>query len=261
MRGILSDTIAEMLDRKTIWIYSGITLVGVLVVIAMRALEMNFQMEGMNPQGLEGMQDYPRLWFYNKFMYYLVLLSVLLSAGSFPNMLTRGRVDYYLSKPLSRRRHLATKTAALWIVYGTLITVSMLVVGGIGGLTLGTFDIGLIYIILTNLLALFIWLTVTTLASVWAGSAPVSILAVFMIWLLQQVLSLHELFAKLVDWPLIEKTVTVLYYIFPKTIQMSDSTLSLIMGASFDWMPLYSSIIFAFALFYIAIVLFNRKEF
>ena len=89
MRGILSDTIAEMVDRKVLWVYASVTLVGLLVILASRSLEMQFQFDGAGAQGMSDVLESPRLWLYNKFMYYLVFLSVLMTAGLVPSMLSR----------------------------------------------------------------------------------------------------------------------------------------------------------------------------
>lgn len=261
MRGILSDTIAEMLDRKMLWVYAGVTLVGLLVILAMRSIELEFQMEGMDLQAMNEMIGSPRLWFYNKFMYYLVFLSVLVTAGLVPNMLSKGRVDYYLSKPLSRKQWLLTKMFAIWITYGSVMTLVMLVQGAVGAVAFGAIDSGMIYIVLTNLLVFFIWLSVTTFAGVFSASAPMSILAVFLLWIVQQILSLHELINEFLDSTLIGKGIDILYYIVPKTIEISEGTLRLADGGSVEWMPIYSSVAFAVVLMYATVFMFNRKDY
>lgn len=261
MRGILSDTISEMLDRKMLWIYAGVTLLGLLVILATRSVEMQFQTEGIDMQAMNEAFGSPRLWLYNKFMYYLVFLSVLVTAGLVPNMLAKGRVDYYLSKPLSRKQWLLTKVLSVWIVYGGVMSLVMLVQGAAGAAAFGVVDFGMIYIILTNLLAFFIWLSVTTFAGVFSASAPMSILAVFLLWILQQILSLHDMINEFLDSALIEKGIDILYYIVPKTIEISEGTLRLADGGSVDWMPLYSSAAFAVALLYLTVYMFNRKDY
>ena len=261
MRGILSDTIAEMIDRKMLWIYAGITLVGLLVILASRSLEMQFQFDGADAQGMKDAFESPRLWLYNKFMYYLVFLSVLITAGLVPSMLSKGRVDYYLSKPLSRKQWLLTKMFSIWIVYGGVMIIVMLVEWAAGAAAFGVFDSGIFYIILTSLLAFLIWLSVTTLVGVWSTSAPMSILAVFLLWILQQVLSYHEIVNEFLDLPMLAKGLEILYYIVPKTIEISEGTLRLAAGGSVNWMPLYSSAAFTIVLMYVTVYMFNRKEY
>lgn len=261
MRGILSDTISEMLDRKMLWLYAGVTLLGLLVILATRSVEMQFQTEGIDMQAMNEAFGSPRLWFYNKFMYYLVFLSVLVTAGLIPNMLSKGRVDYYLSKPLSRKQWLLTKIFAVWIVYGGVMTLVMLIQGAAGAAAFDAVDSGIIYIILTNLLVFFIWLCVTTFAGVFSASAPMSILAVFLLWILQQILSLHHIINEFIDSTLIEKGIDILYYIVPKTVEISEGTLRLAGGGAVEWMPLYSSVAFAMVLMYVTVFMFNRKDY
>ena len=261
MRGILSDTITEMIDRKMLWIYAGITLVGLLVILASRSLEMQFSVEGVDPQAMSEALGSPRLWLYNKFMYYLVFLSVLITAGLVPAMLSKGRVDYYLSKPLSRKQWLLTKMFSIWIVYGTVMVIVMLIEWAAGAAAFGVFDSGIFYIILTSLLAFIIWLSVTTFVGVLSSSAPMSIMAVFLLWILQQVLSYYDMVNEFLDSALIGKGLEILYYIVPKTIEMSEGALNLAGGGSVNWMPLYSSAAFAVVLMYVTVYMFNRKEY
>ncbi|MDH3890054.1 MAG: hypothetical protein OEV49_03140 [candidate division Zixibacteria bacterium] len=260
MRGILADTVSEMVDRKMVWVYSGVALLGLLAILVTRSVEMQFQTEGLNMQAMNELWS-PRLWLYNKFMYYMVFLSVLVTAGLIPNMLSKGRVDFYLSKPLSRRQHLLTKMAAVWMVYGGLMVLIMILVGSVGAWAFGAVDTGLGYIVLSNLLAFFIWLVVTTFAGVWSSSAPMSILAVFLMWILQQILSWHDAFSELIDSPFWGKLVDVFYYVVPKTIEISEATLRLAGGNPVDWMPFYTSVAFALVLMYVTVFMFNRKDY
>lgn len=261
MRGILADTIAEMIDRKMVWVFAAVTLLGLLIVLAARSLEIQFQSEGMDMQSMNEVIGSPLLWLYNKFMYYLVFLSVMVTAGLIPSMLVKGRVDYYLSKPLSRRQYILTKMASVWIVYSGLMFAVMLVVGGAGALAFSVVDTGIVFIILINLLIFFVWLVVTTFVGVWTASAPMSILAVFLLWILQMMLYWLKGLVGLLDSPIWQRVADISYYIVPKTIDISDSTLQLIGGGSFAWTSLYTTLAFAVVLMYFTVFMFNRKNY
>ncbi len=261
MRGILTDCIAEMVDRKVLWIYAVVTGIGILSVVVSRSIELQFQTEGMDLQQMNEMLGNPLMKGYNSFMYFLVFLSVLATAGLVPNMLARGRADFYLSKPLSRKALLLNKVFAVWVVYGAIMVFVMLIEFVAGGLVYGMYDSGIVYIILTNLLAFFIWLSVTAFAGVVSGSSAMSMMAAFLVWVLQKILAFHNGIKELIDAPIVEKIIDGLYYIVPKTGEISDLADSLVGGNSVDWMPLYSSLAFAAVLLYVTIYLFNRKDY
>jgi len=261
MRAILSDTIAEMVDRKVVWIYAAASVIGVLIILAARQLEVQFHAEGMDMQDMGQVFTSPRLYLFHKFTYYLVLLSILVTAGLIPKMLVKGRADFFLSKPMSRKTLLLNKLLAVWVAYGVMITLVMLIETVVGGLAFGVFDPGVVYLVLANLLAFFVWLSITVFAGVISGSGPTSILMVFAVWVVQQILALHEGVGELLDSPVLGKGIDVLYYIFPKTVAISDQTLSYVTGGSFPWMPLYSSLAFAVVLVYVTIYVFNRQDY
>lgn len=260
MRGILADTIAEMVDRKVLWIYGAAAVVGMLVILVARQMQVQFHAEGMDLQDMGAALTSPRLFLYHKFAYYLVFLTVMISAGLVPKMMVRGRADFYLSKPLSRKTLLLNKLFAIWLVYGALLTAVMLIEMAVGGLGFGVFDAKVFYLVLCELLALFVWLTITVFAGIVSGSGPTSILIAFAVWVVQQLLALHEGISRLLDSPVLGKGVEILYYIWPKTIKISEEGLNYVTGSSFDWMPLYSSLIFAAVLVYVTVYIFNRQN-
>jgi ABC-type transport system involved in multi-copper enzyme maturation permease subunit len=250
-----------MLDRKVVWIYAAASVVGVLVLLVARQFEVQFQAEGMDMQDMGPMLTSPLLFLYHKFTYYLVFLSVMVTAGLLPKMLIKGRADYFLSKPLLRKTLLLNKLFAVWVVYGAMIVLVMLVEAAVGGVAFSIFDAGVVYIVLANLLALFVWLSITFFAGIISGSGPTSILMAFAVWVVQQILAFHKGISQLIDTPLLSEAVTAAYYIWPKTIAISDQSLNYVTGGSFDWMPLYSSLIFALGLVYVTVFIFNRRDY
>jgi ABC-type transport system involved in multi-copper enzyme maturation permease subunit len=194
-------------------------------------------------------------------MYILVFLSVMATAGLIPDMLARGRADFYLSKPLSRARLLLTKVFGIWIVYGCLMVASFMVNYFLSSALNGIFDLRFLYIVIMNLIAFLIWLSVTAFAAILTHSTAISIMAAFLVWIAQWVLQYHDFVKEITDSKVFIYIVDALYYIFPKASELSSLTSSVIFDHVESWLPLYSSLIFAVALMAVTVVIFNRKSY
>lgn len=261
MRGILADTVVELFDRKVLYIFGAVTVIGLLSIIGSASLDIHMMGEGIDLEEMNQALGNPVLMGLNMFMHLLVFLAAMATAGLIPGMLIRGRADFYLSKPVSRASLLLGKVFSIWLVYGAVMVVCVLIEFLTAGLMLDAFSWGIAYIIVINLLAFFVWLSVTCFAGIATGSAGMAIMAAFLMWLAQRILTLHDALKQLVDSPVAIYVVDTVYYIFPKTSQICDLTDQVVSGAAHSWMPLYSSLIFAAALLFVTVVIFNRKSY
>ena len=261
MRGLVRDCWEEMVDRKAIWIIGVLTVMAVLVIFGTRSIRMmGGELEGVmeeNPFAVDivaGGLDF--------FLSLLVFIIVMTVAGIFPNMMVRGRAEFYLSKPMSRTSLLLNKLFSIWVVYGAAMIVAGLVAFAVFWLSFEVASWNLAYIFLLNLASLFIWLSIVIFAGVLSGSSALSIVSAFVVWLLQFMLSKYEAVEMLVDSKIVVTAVKWLYYIVPKTGEVSDITGQLAVGKAVEsWMPLWSSLLFAVVLVIITLMVFKRKDY
>ena len=261
MKGIVSDLIAEVLDRRIIWVYVFLAVVGVLAVFGARAVDIQIKGQNIDLTGEESILSQPLLHGYNIFAYILVFLSVLATAGIIPSMMARGRIDFYLSRPLSRAQLLLARLGGIWIVYGALIAVVVLIQSLTAWVVLGQFSAHVFTVLAIQLLAFAIWLSITGTAAVMSGSQAMSLMAAFVLWVLQYLLSYHDFIKQWVDSRPIVALVEVLYYIVPKTGQMSDLGVALAAGGQHTWLPLVTSLLFAAVMLIVAVAVFRRRDF
>ncbi|MCK4574011.1 MAG: hypothetical protein KAU36_06555 [candidate division Zixibacteria bacterium] len=265
MRGIAHDTIVEMFDRKTIYIFLVVTAITILIILASGSMEFSFNAEIRGDMDLGDMNEMfgnPIMRMYSSFLTFLVLLAVMATAGLLPGMLVKGRADYFLSKPISRASLLFYKAASMWLVYGAVIVVCGVVCYLLQWLVHGMFEAGFIVLILMNLVSLFIWMSITIFAGIAFGSTGMVIMSAFVVFILQWLLSWHEQIAGFIGSGIVEKIITGLYYIVPKTGEVSDLSLKLAVGGRIEsLMPLYSSLAFAVLLYIVTIWLFRRKNY
>ncbi|MEA3297221.1 MAG: hypothetical protein U9R56_05095, partial [candidate division Zixibacteria bacterium] len=210
MRGILVDCIVELFHRKILYVFGVITLLGLVSIFSSSSANLEIQGQAIDLEEMNVALGNPVMKGLNVFMYILVFLSVMATAGLVPNMLTKGRVDFYLSKPISRTSLLLQKIIAIWVVYGVIMVISILVEFIVAGLVFGAFGWGIVYVITINLLAFLIWLCVTSFAGVLTGSGGMSIMAAFIIWLAQRIFSYHEAIRNFIDSLVVRYLVEVL---------------------------------------------------
>ncbi len=264
MRGITRDTVVELVDRKVLWLFAGLTVVALVMVYFTSDISIN--MNGYNgdlgqavPSDLVAAAVVRG---FDAFMSFLVFLAVMASAGLIPRMLERGRVDFYLAKPLSRSGLLLNKLGAVWLVYTFVVMLCAAVVYVVTVLAHGGFDFRILYLFAAYAVLMVIWLSITGLAGVVFGSTPLAMISAFLVWVLQTILSGHETINQFLDSRVARYVIDILYYVLPKPSEISDMSMQLVLGRPVDsWMPLWSSVVFAAVMIYLAVWFFKRKSF
>ncbi len=261
MRGIVRDTMTEALDRKIIWVFGIIAVFATLFALAPVAIDAQFGGQEFDVTEMGEETSGLRIRGYDTLMWFLIFLSVMATAGTIPNMLIRGRADFYLSKPISRTSLLVSKVLGIWLVYGGLMTAVVGIVFIVSSIVFGVFDSSIWFVIVGNMLLFLIWLSITSVAGILSGTAGMSMMAAFGCWAAQWLLGFHDQVKMVVDSKAVTGFVDGLYYIFPKTGEISDLIVAYADGRVNSWMPLWSSLIFAAVMFAIAIVSFRRRDY
>ena len=265
MRGITRDSVVEMFDRKLIYVFAVVTVLTVVIVLLSGSIDGQFQMQtggGMDVDDISEVLGDPVVRIFEVFVSFLVFLAVLGTAGVIPTMLEKGRADYYLSKPISRAALFLNKFMGVLIVYGLVIVLCGAIVYISLCLVHGIFNIHIVYLFIFSLLSFIIWYSITAFAGVVFNSGAIAIMSAFIIWILQLILGGRELVKGLVDSKPVHYIVDTFYYIIPKTSEISDMSVRMAISREiYDWMPLYSSLLFALALIYVTIHIFKRKNY
>ncbi|MBD3403030.1 ABC transporter permease subunit [candidate division GN15 bacterium] len=265
MRGLAADTYRELVDRKLLWLYGIVTVIMLLSVFAVQSTVDNMRLADAPPEMQEQIGDALGQYVIGGLYWFLgilVFLTVMGTAGLIPSMFSRGRAEFYLSKPASRTSILLGKLAGIWSVYGGLMVLAGLLVLGTMVVAYDLFSATVFFVFVAALVDLFIWLSVTGFVGVLSGSFAMSIMAAFALWIIQWLLTFREAVEQLVDNSLVLRVVDTLYYMLPKFSQLGD--LFLAMGQHKpvdDWLPLWSSLAFAVVLYIATVWLFKRKDY
>jgi len=189
-------------------------------------------------------------------------LTVLVTAGQFPSMLAPGRAEFYLSKPISRKALYFNKLIGMLITYGALLAICGLIGWATIYVVFSYSTIDFLYMIILDIVTLFIWLSLTSFGGIVFGSTSMAILTAAAVFVAQLVLQAREWAKQLVDSTIVDTVIDVLYYIIPKTGELSDLTLDTAMGKPVqDWMPAWSSLLFALAIVSITASVFKRRNY
>jgi len=265
MNGLWRDTLAEMVSRKMFVLFIIVTIV--LFMGVWGTWEIRHDMPGqMGDQGLgEGTVNVVTSMVVealSKVMSVFVFLAVLATVGLIPRSLERGRAEFLLSKPLSRSQIYTGKLVSIWLVYGLMMTACGVSVYLVAVIAHGGFNPAMAYLFLMALLQFAVWLSIIGLASVWLGSASWAMIIVFSLWVAQNLLSYHDQLKTFFTNQVIVYTVETLYYLVPKTGQMSDLAVNLAAGRPVEsWLPLWSSLVIAGVLYYCAVWTFNKRDY
>ena len=262
MKALVLDSLDEMLHGKTIYLIAVITAIMALIVLFFASLDIHIKMRNLTIEDVTNFIGNPLLYSICLFTSLLIALSVIATAGHFPSILQKSSVEFYFSKPLSKGQLVIGKTAGIIFSYGGYIVLAALLIISIAFIKFDFFEWRALYILLFPILSLFIWLSITVFIGVIFRSAVFSIMAVFITWILQNFLSLFHSMEHASARSTFEEVLMVLYYILPKTSETSGIIFDLVLNKPIEnWFPLYSSLLFALALFYLSIFILKSKDY
>jgi ABC-type transport system involved in multi-copper enzyme maturation permease subunit len=172
-------------------------------------------------------------------------LSVFASAGLVSAVFEPGRIELLLSKPISRTHLLLGRYAGnvlvvtaniLWLVAGSWI---------IFGVKTGEWGAGFLLSSLCTIFIFSVLLAVLVLVGVLWDSAAVGIMIAFAIMIVTPILAQKDTIERLLSSEWSRNVVRVLYYVLPKTSDVSVIIRHLILNQPVEsWMPVWSTALF-----------------
>lgn len=262
MRGLTRDCLQEMVARKLLILYGIVTALVVIAILYSGTVDIQFFSENIDMDALSETLKQPMLGFISGFLTFLVFVSVLGTAGLTPNMLVKGRAEYYLAQPLSRTELLLNKFLGIWIVYGSVIALCGLVAYGALAMVHGSLGIGIIYLFISHLVSFLVWLSISFAVGVLSGSQALSIVMVFVVWFAWKMEPMLKMLGEVMSSDLLTKVTDAIYFVLPENSALIDIGLRLSSGRSVaSWVPLYTALGFSVVLIFVAMRIVKRKDF
>jgi len=193
----------------------------------------------------------------------LVLFGVFATAGVIPEMLEKGTVDLYLSKPLPRWELLLGK------YLGAVVVVFLNVVYFIGalwlvfGVKVGVWNVGFLSSSLTITFVFTCLFSIAALLGVASRNMAISIIGAFLyLFVIGPVLQNREHGISLISTNQIYRTIVdIFYWVLPQLSAMQDEIRRHITAESGSWTPFLQSFASSCAILGWASWLFQRRDF
>ncbi|MDP9055421.1 MAG: ABC transporter permease [Acidobacteriota bacterium] len=189
-------------------------------------------------------------------------LSVFASAGLVSAVFEQGRIELLLSKPVSRAHLLLGRYLGNVLVVAANI---VFLVGGswvIFGLKTGVWGNGFLISSLCTIFIFAVLLTVLVLVGVLWDSSAVAIMATFAIMIITPILAQKNLIERLLSSESSRNVVRFLYYVLPKTSDVSVIIRHLILNEPVrSWMPVWSTALFGAVVLALGLWRFQRRSF
>jgi ABC-type transport system involved in multi-copper enzyme maturation permease subunit len=267
---LIRDTFREAFARRIFWGFTGCStallaflvfimridvVAGALATVTMfgRALQTT-DVQGV----VQGTQSVIAMA-----MYFLGLaLAMFASAGLVAAMFEPGRIELLLSKPVSRTLLLLGRYAGNVLVVAANVVYLTLGSWIIFGIKTGLWGAGYLLSSVFTIFVFSVLLAVIVLLGVLWESAAVAIMVSFGMVVFTLILAQRTAIERLLDSEWSRDVVRVLYYILPKTSDISVIIRHLILNEPVDsWMPVWSTALFGVVVLTAGIVHFRRKSF
>ncbi|MCF8240484.1 MAG: ABC transporter permease [Melioribacteraceae bacterium] len=192
-----------------------------------------------------------------------IFLSIFAVSNFIPNLLEKGNVDLFLSKPIARYQILLGKYLGGLIVVFLNIAYIVLGVWLLIGFKFGNWEFGFLSSILTItytfalLYAFIIFIGVVTRSSILAMMISYLIFFIF-----SPLLLARDKISILIDSKPVEYILDGLYYLLPRTSELGAITGSLAESGSIpNWEPVFTSFGFMILSLLGAITIFSKKDY
>lgn len=257
MKGIFTETLIEFFDRRQHWLFLLVTAVASGIIYFATSEKIELVKNEISSQASLVQSASSGL---SNFITAIVILSIISIVFLIPRMSRKGRVEFFLSKPITRSSLFYCKVISLVLIYTTMIIICGGVVAGVIQF-LGALEFSKsVYIIIMGLGGFLAWFAMITFLGVMSKSVSFSLLTFSGLWVLQLLLK-HR-----TEWG-IEQSVARLvleffYHILPKTSEMTGISVGLATDAEIaNFLPVFTSLLLAGILLYSSFSFFSRRDF
>lgn len=264
-------TLREALSKKLFIFFAGISTFVLLLFILVFGFFSTGDLRGAIPQNPD--KETAEM-FKNAVAYFkMVIISPLFIGGLFisifatasfiPTMLEKGSIDLLLSKPVSRSQVIWGKFIGGTLMVLINIAYFIIAFWAIIGLKFGVWEASFLLSILLITFTFMALYALIILIGILTRSSALSIMISYLVILiLSPLLAMRNKNDFLINNQFVEWISDGLYYIVPKTSELSSITNSLILNKSIDsYQPIISSLLFMILTLALTIIIFSKKDY
>lgn len=264
-------TLREALSKKLFIFFAGISTFVLLLFILVFGFFSTGDLRGAIPQNPD--KETAEM-FKNAVAYFkMVIISPLFIGGLFisifatasfiPTMLEKGSIDLLLSKPVSRSQVIWGKFIGGTLMVLINIAYFIIAFWAIIGLKFGVWEASFLLSILLITFTFMALYALIILIGILTRSSALSIMISYLVILiLSPLLAMRNKNDFLINNQFVEWISDGLYYIVPKTKELSSITNSLILNKSIDsYQPIISSLLFMILTLALTIIIFSKKDY
>ncbi len=268
---LVLDTFREAFARKIFWglfALSTLMIMFFLFILRIDIVEGAVATISLLGQSTGRTQDVDRIvkQFYagiSTFLYtWGLFLAVFASSGLIPSVLEPGRIELLLSKPVRRWQILLGRYVGNLLVVTLNIAYLVFGVWTILGVKTGIWSRSFLFAIVTAVFLFAVLLTVVVLIGVIFESAALATMVCAALMITSPILAQTKLMERLLSSEWSRRVWRTLYYALPKVFDIGRMTLDKVRGNEIkDYMPMWSSAIFAAVVLIAGIWVFSRRDF
>lgn len=268
---LIVDTFREAMARWLFWGLFGIStllIIFFLFILKIDAVEGAVSLMGFVQLNKAPIGDVTKVvkgayGFISAFLFtFGTFLSIFASAGLVPSVLEPGRIELLLSKPISRIELFLGRYLGNVLLVSCNIVYLIVSIWIILGLKTGIWDIHFLFAIFTTIFIFSVLLAVVFLIGVTFESAALAVMATVALIIISVILAGRTPMMRLLSSEWSRELWQALYWIFPKVFEVGNITFQLIQGKQIEsYAPLWSSALFAIAILFLSIRIFQRRDF
>lgn len=194
----------------------------------------------------------------------LMLLAIFASASFLPNMLEKGTVDLFLSKPISRTQALLGKYFGGVLVVFINVAFMIISMWLLVSIKFAYWDFSILWTIFFIVFVFASLYSIITLLGVITQGSTAGMMTAYFIYLILSPI-LYQANLQIEQWTdndIYIYGVKSLYQIFPKTAELLGKNLGdIVTGAGFDVQPVITSFLFLVLMLILSIGIFKKKDF
>ena len=191
-----------------------------------------------------------------------LFLSIFATADLVPSILQKGKIDLYLSRPISRPQFLLGKFLGAVSVVTVNILYAVVGIWLVIGIKTGFWNPNFLYSAAAIIFMFAVLFSVMLLLGVMVQSTAITMMAAYVMIAINPVLEKRETFTLLLNNKILKNLVEMLYQITPRYVEMTTFTKDLVEGIPIvNWTPVLESLLIALVAMSIAVQIFSRKDY